>query len=124
MADFGTDLSSFPDVDWSARPTAGPQVVAEAVARRLITPRGQLIGDPDYGMDVRQWIGDSSLSTTSMAAAVETEAEKDERVERAEAGVLREGDALRLALTLTLSSGPFTFVLAVSETGNVKFEVK
>ena len=61
MADLGVDVFAVVDLDPAFRLVSGRVAHAQAIARRLGTPRGDLarIGDdPDYGTDLRAFVGD------------------------------------------------------------------
>ncbi len=58
MTDFVVDVSTFPDLDSSFTLITGRRVIAEAILRRLLTPRGGLAYDPDFGLDVRGWLNE------------------------------------------------------------------
>lgn len=117
--DFGSDISTFPDFDADFRPLEGARAVGEAVARRLMTERGALPFDPEYGTDIRRALNESLTpgAVAALQASIAAEAEKDERVERAEASVtlLHASSTLLVALKLTTSAGPFDLVLRVSQ---------
>lgn len=108
-----------PDLDPYFRRIEGPQAVAHAVARRLVTPTGALSWDLEAGFDLRGLLGadyDDGFAA-AVAAAVETEALKDERVAGADATVLFDAPTQsgRISVRLTLADGPtFDLVLAVS----------
>lgn len=80
--DFGSDLSCVKDLDPRCVVVTGRRLLAEAIVRRWITPRGGLIDDPNYGTDVTAYLNDdvkpSDIATLKSAMAAE--AEKDERV--------------------------------------------
>ena len=111
----GTDLAALPAFDGQRLRREGENL-AEALARRLITPRGGLFYDPDYGTDLRVYLGepitDALIYEIERVAALE--AEKDPRVEAATATITRAGvDGLRLRLDVTTAEEPFRFVLRV-----------
>lgn len=102
--DFGRDVSTFVlnpedeyDVDSNFTVIDGTRVVSEAIARRLVTPRGSLEYDPDFGLDLRAWVNagltDTGAENTNapdlfaMRAAIEAECLKDERVDSVVADV-------------------------------------
>lgn len=119
MTDFGSDISTFPDLDASFALRTGPHVVGEAIARRLITPRGGLFYDPQYGFDTRMLLNDAIPASrlATIASQVEAEALKDERVLACTASATFNAQAGTLAIKclLTLASGPFSFVLTVGQ---------
>lgn len=84
---FGSDLSCFDDITPNLAFTSEQTALAQAIGRRLITPRGSLWEDQDYGTDVRQWLQAPSPTAARIAAAVETEVLKEPRVESVTAAV-------------------------------------
>lgn len=119
MTDYGSDISVFPDLDASFALRTGPHVVGEAVARRLITARGSLFYDPQYGFDTRMILNDAVPASRLgvIAAQIESEALKDERVQACSATLTQNVQAgtLRIQVLLTLASGPFQFVLTIGQ---------
>lgn len=82
MADFGTDLACVTDITAEGFTVTGPRLLAEALVRRWMTPRGMLLDDPDYGTDLRENIneGVDELALVRMRSELRAEACKDERV--------------------------------------------
>jgi FAD synthase len=80
--DYGTDLSCLDDFTEECADASGLNLLAEALVRRLITPRGMVIDDADYGTDLRECIGleQTSRNEARIVADVKAECEKDERV--------------------------------------------
>ena len=117
-ADHGTDVGGFEDLDSIGSMVSGRRCLAEAIARRITTPRGMLIDNPDYGYDVRYMLL-NDYSTAEMAAeiaAIEAECKKDERVVDASAAwSFSVSGELLIALSITDGEGPFRFVLQVGE---------
>jgi phage baseplate assembly protein W len=117
-APYGVDTSAVPDLDLLFVPQTGPRVLAEAIARRLSTPRGGLFYDPSYGLDLRDYLnakfgrGDE----TRLRAAIANECIKDERILSADATVSLNValQTLTLSLKLTTANGPFSLTLAIS----------
>lgn len=117
--DYGTDVSCVSDFSAESREVSGPANVAEALARRLTTPRGWLIRNLDYGTDLREYLGIEYTSRVQSKIISETKAEclKDERVLAVSVSVDSfdtSGRTLSLRISVTLADGPFTFVLTVS----------
>lgn len=121
MVDYGTTVSCVTDLAAPARLVSGLRVVGEAVARRLTTPAGGLIDDPEYGLDLRQYVnGDLARADLDrLASEIESEARKDERVARVAATVTYDERARKLTATLQIAtaSGPFSLVLTASQAG-------
>jgi hypothetical protein len=108
------------------RVATGATVVAQALYRRLITPRGMLRGgdeEQDYGFDVAQFIGhvDNDTAAAALPAMVRAECLKDDRVSRVDvvADVARSSNGLTeitLTLDVLLSDGRTSFSLTLSAT--------
>lgn len=120
---FGRDLSCTTSLR-TGRYVTGVRLVAEAVFRRLTTPRGMLRGGEDeenYGIDLLDMIG--SVSTKSDAAALEgrirSELLKDERLESVTVRVISTttgaSKAFDIFIACTTSEGPFDLELGVDE---------
>lgn len=108
--DYGIDVSTFPDdLDGSFALFGGPRVVLEAVARRLMTPRGSLLGSPDYGVDLRAWVNESvdEASLQNLKATIESQAQQDERVEAALADIAFDSTTftMNIKVSVALTSG-------------------
>ncbi len=118
--DLGTsDISCIKDFVSDGRVVTGRLVVAEAIARRLWTPRGRLIDDPNYGLDVPGYINQdmSSQDVAALQVLIEQECRKDERVVSAAVVLaLATNGIATLTIDLTTSAGPFKLTLAVGET--------
>lgn len=114
--DYGTDVSTYPDLDPLFQIISGKQVLAEALLRRYQTPRGGLWYDPDYGLDIRLWLNESfdtdSASLDRLAASIEAEAMKDERV-----------GAASVAVELNLATSYLTITARVQPRDAVAFEL-
>ncbi len=128
MADYGTDVSTFvpSPVDIAAgRPTgldalfrviSGPVVVLESCARRLMTSRGSMQWDLDYGYDLTALVGGriSAVRQSRIREDIRQELLKDRRVLDASA-VLTEVTAHNWTVTVKvkLAEGPIALVLNV-----------
>lgn len=116
--DFGIDVSCVADIDPTFALVSGRRALAQALARRLSTPRGGLFYDGTYGYDLRSQLNaavDDFGGTFAIAAAVEAEVEKDERVLAATAEVTFDAstERLRVAIAIMAADGPFALVLGV-----------
>ncbi len=118
MIDFGTDVSTYPDLDPNFGAISGPRAVAECCARMLETPRGSLVYAPNRGFDLRAALNESITTRVldRLRSGIEQEAMKDERVLDATAQLtfIPSTSTLRVVLTLTTADGPFRLVLAVT----------
>lgn len=122
MADYGSDVSTLTsagalDLDPYFRTITGAECVAQAIARRLTTPLGGLLDDPEYGYDLRALVHAPSGTDTIFEAQSEIEAQclLDERVSDATVELSVEDEVLTCSVALTLfDDKAFTLVLAVS----------
>lgn len=123
---FGVDLACADDLDPMMSNVSGLRLLAEAVYRRLSTPRGMVLDAPDYGFDVRSLLhkGMTAAERAAIPGLVRAEVLKDERIERAEAE-LRDvtPDSFRLSLRCFTAEGPFRMTLHVSAAAVVLAEV-
>lgn len=125
MTTLGTDISTpvsaegLLDLDPTFALVSGRAQLAQAIGRRITTRRGTLgwIGDdPDACVDVRDYLGSdaSAQSAFRIAAMVDAEALRDERVLACKATATITDGVLTLSLRLADADGPFRLVLAVS----------
>jgi phage baseplate assembly protein W len=113
---FGQCWSCVTDLSSPGIYVTGNQAIGEAIARRLQTPRGGLIDDPNYGYDLTDFLNDD-LTTADLAliqSNVNAECVKDERVTAASTTLTFTGGVLIVTIAVTTSAGPFTLVLSVS----------
>lgn len=115
MAEFGLELSCTSDIDPNGSMVTGTRAVAEALFRRLITPRGRVIDDPNYGTDLRQFINDDTTKSSTMAlqSTVVQECLKDERVLQCTCTATLARSILTVKINFTTADGPFVFVVSV-----------
>lgn len=118
MADYGTDISGVGDIDPYGSIVTGPRIVAEACARRLSTPQGRVIDDPNYGFDLTQFINDdvTNASLAQLRAGAVEECLKDERVLTARCDAVFAKSILTVTIAIVDGDGPFSLVLSVSAT--------
>lgn len=88
--------------------------LAQALARRIVTPTGALRDDLSYGYDVRAHLNDTALQPRLVAAAVRAQWLADERVEDCDVRVTFEDGALSIEGVVLASTGTFRLVLSVS----------
>lgn len=81
---YGTDLSCITDLteDLAEVDPNSTQAIAKALIRRLITPRGALPDDKDYGYDLRGLLnqGTTLAQLRSAGGQARSECRKDDRV--------------------------------------------
>lgn len=111
----GSDFSCVEDIDANMTPVAGRLGLAQSVARRYISPTGSLFYDGDYGDDIRRYVNSPGPTEMRASAAAEGEAEKDERVDRADVEAFKAGSELELKVVLTDGAGPFDLTISVDE---------
>ncbi len=102
---------------------SGRILLAQALARRIITPRGALIDDPNYGIDVTDFLDDDVLpqQLTQLGGNIDAEFLKDQRVVASTTVVTFLSHKLTITSAVQDGDGPFTLVLSV---GDVTIELK
>lgn len=114
---YGIDLSCVSDLTSDMQQVSGRIALAQACARRLQTPRGGLIDDPNYGFDVVGEI-DDDMSTADIArlgAQIDAELRKDERVlDSTTTATLVAPGLLIINIVLQDQAGPFRLVMSAS----------
>jgi hypothetical protein len=117
MAELGSDISGIEDLDPALSTVDGRRALAQAVARRYITPAGTHPDDPSYGYDLTDVIG-SSVPPEEIEHYALAQARLEEEVEEARCSMSVTGplDAQAIAMTITLvdAQGPFTFTVVAS----------
>jgi phage baseplate assembly protein W len=113
------------DVDPNWAEVSGRLGLGQALARRLVTTHGSLIDDPDYGLDVRDYINDdvSASDLFQLARKVEAELAKDERVSRSAVVATFTDGKMSLVCTIWDGGGPFKLTLDIADVGITKLEV-
>jgi hypothetical protein len=108
--DYGTDVSTYPDLDDTFAPLSGIAVIAQAIARSL--------EDAQHGVDLRQWLNESleAADIVHLQQTIESQCLKDERLQDASVVVSQPSlYELRIAIDVEPSQqGPFRLVLKVT----------
>ncbi len=108
--DFGTDVSTFPDLDEAFAPLTGIAVIAQSVARSL--------EDAGRGVDLRQWLNESleDADVFHLQQTIEAQCLADERVQGVSVSVMQPSlYELRIAIDVEpAQQGPFRLVLKVT----------
>lgn len=115
--DYGTDCTATTDLDPYFTLVSGTTVVAQSLARRLQTPPGGLLDDPDYGYDLRSWVNRDMTTRDrfELTQRVEAEVMKDERVSSVVVSLGVTTTTITVDLAVTLRAGEtFPLVLTVS----------
>ena len=113
--DFGTDIHCVTDFKAHMPVVSGKLCLAQALARRLQTPRGVFPWWPDYGLDVRKYLL-STIDTSEIEGEVQAECEKDERVDSVQVSAIRTESSVSLIVDVTPDdeTDPFEFVFIVT----------
>ena len=126
---FGTDLACVTDLSASLDEVdpLSPVGIGEAALRRLMTPRGGLLDDPDYGIDVRSFCsrGVAVDELRDLAGTIKLELVKDDRIETVLVGVTMPAPStLRISILITAALPaltPFSLIfVATPETLTVE----
>lgn len=119
--ELGIDLSWVNDVDPLHRYTTGTRLVAEAIYRRLITPRGALIDDPNYGIGIRSLLHRAMTRTQILAlqGQIEKEIQKEEeRVASVTCTITQTGPyEFKVDVRGECAAGPFLLVVGSDQAG-------
>lgn len=115
--DWGRDLSCITDLDTELSESTGHQVLAEALARRVITPNNTLLDDPAYGFDLTQYVNDDIDKRTLAEIAQRTRGQflEDDRVRDAVVEISFTGGLLIVAATIYTFAAPFRLTLSVDQ---------
>jgi phage baseplate assembly protein W len=116
MADFGTDLSAFPDLSWTLK--SGLDNLAEAAVRCLTTAPGALFYAPEYRLDLRRFLNESVTAETlfEIETLASNALEADPRILEAQVTARQpERNLLELDIALDTAQGPFELVLRISQ---------
>lgn len=118
QVDSGVDIDCIIDVGQSLSLARGLRNLGNALARRLVTPRGGLFYDGNYGLDVRAFVnaGFTPQQLSQIQADIAAEISKDERVENPQVTVVSNTQTATMTITIVceLAEGPFQFLVAVS----------
>lgn len=121
---FGADLSCVNDLTADMAEVSGSDTrsLAEALIRRIGTPRGTVLDSPDYGIDLRSYLHRPSTheELIGLAGDIQNEWSKDDRVSSAEVeiSVLEVGRVLRgrgRVFPADPSVSPFALTFAVTD---------
>lgn len=124
---YGRDLSCVDDITETLEEVDpdSPLGVAQAVVRRLTTTKGTLPDEPDYGLNLRDFLnaGVPASDLPSLAGQIKLEVLKDDRVENALVTVsLPDTRSLGVTIQLTLydpALQPFTLTLALTDSATL-----
>lgn len=112
----GSDLSCVSDLDPGGAEVSEKLLLAQALARRLTTPRGRLIDDANYGYDLNQWlnadVGPAELA--QIQSQSQAECLKDERVQSVTVTVTYVLTVMIVTISIVSALGPFQLVQSVN----------
>jgi hypothetical protein len=120
MTDFGYDTSCTDELR-TGRFASGKRLVAEAIYRRLITRKGELLDSLDYGFMLEEYLGavTSAAEIAALPDLIRQQILRDDRllsadvvVEETSLGPERRWDVTIGAYT---AEGPFELVIAVGD---------
>lgn len=121
MADFGTDISSYPDYDPLGTLVSGTVGLCQRVARRLTNPRGAWFWAPNECTDLRSYLNDTLTQEkqASLKSIVEREIQREEGVLNVTADVSANrlttlGQVIVIHVTGVSADGPFKFVMNIT----------
>lgn len=121
VVDYGTDLATVftaygADIDPGGAEVSGRLLLSQALVRRLLTPNGRLLDDPNYGFALTDYYADdlAPQDLGEIQAGVQNEMLKDERVVGATATVTLASGVLVVAILIQDGVGPFKLTLAVT----------
>lgn len=127
---YGTDIACTDDL---AEPMAdvdptSTTAIAQALLRRLDCPRGRLVDDADYGLDIRGYLnrGTTVAELNALAGAVRNEVEKDDRVSSAIVQVAASLSSLSVRIRIVPADpnlDEFSLTLAVTSAAVVIQEI-
>jgi hypothetical protein len=98
-----------------------PAIIMQAIARRYQTPRGTLLDDPEYGLDLRGYLhkGLTQKDLRQLQTQALGEANKDQRIDRSATQLTLSfiASIMRVSLRVTPRDprgNPFPFVVRIS----------
>ena len=128
--EYGSDLSCYDDITQNAKvlSSTDPLVVVQAIYRRLVSPKGCLITDADYGLGLVELLsrGITRSSASIIPALIKSEIMKDDRVDSCDvsATISSDGSSVRFKASLTLDENTFDLVLVGSTAGVILEQIK
>jgi hypothetical protein len=120
LPDFGTTLSCIFDLDPMGAMVTGLTTLSQALIRRITTPRGRLLYDPNYGYDIQSELNDdvTQLQVGQIGLNMDQEFLKDQRVFASKTTVVLSAlGELDTNSQIQSAVGPFSLVLNVSQVG-------
>jgi len=115
----GSDLSCQDDLDAGMAEVSGVALLDEAAHRRINTPRGQLLTDPNYGIDVFDLLNSEGTPAqiAQIPGFVDQELAKDERIASSDSTLDTTVTPNALATVMQQGTAPFSLTGPVSALG-------
>jgi hypothetical protein len=117
MPDYGRDFRTLSRFDWTL--IEAKQNLIEAAYWRLVTPRGALEYDPDYGLDIRLFVQRpwNTITKYELETMIAAELEKDIRFNRVFVDTTQESlEQIKIGIRIELEDEEeFELVLKLSK---------
>lgn len=119
--DWGYDISCFQDEDAAQTHVTGFSLLGQSLARRLQTPQGSLLGDPDYGYDLLgETDNDVSLGDIArIGQTIDSEFVKDTRVTGSSSAVSLLAGTIAIVSSVQTVAGLMSLSIWVTRTSGV-----
>src|SRR5580704_5727170 len=106
----GSDLSCQDDLDAGMAEVSGVVLLDEAAHRRINTPRGQLLTEPNYGIDVFDLLNSEGTPAqiAQIPGFVDQELVKDERIASSDSTLDTTVTPNALATVMQQGTAPFS----------------
>lgn len=119
----GTDISGVRSLDRGWSVVTGLAALAEAILRRLTTPRGGLWYSLDYGYDLRSVIG-STLPASVVNQRVQEQVLLEQEVEDASVDAALDAvtGVMTVAISVVAAEGEFTLTIGIDDQQNLTAE--
>lgn len=124
MPDFGSDLAGVDDIRPDLSESDGLLGLGEALATRLIQPKGGVVYDPENGYDTRALLS-AEVIPRGAQQAIAAQLQGDERVEavqRVDITRSADGETLEIKAEVMTADGPFRLTLDPADASSAVFE--
>ena len=121
QTNFGQTWGGVTDITTPSVLVTGNVAIAQMLLKRFTTPRGRLLTDPNFGLDLTQYLSKtlSAAQLSSLVKQCNAEATKDERVTSAAVALTFLSGALTISGTVQTANGPFQFVGVVGAVNGI-----
>lgn len=110
----GGDIAGVRTLDLSLSIISGRHALAQAILRRLTTPRGGLVGDPTYGYDLLNAVGATETASSVESRTLE-QVVAEEEVEEAKVAATFKDGLLRVFIHVVDGGGPFDLTVTATD---------